>query len=65
VIVRVAERDEVTGDELQKGRETFRAQLLNERRTRFFNAYMSKAKARLSVEVKPDVLQRIVTAYQL
>ena len=41
VIVRVTERDEVTPDEAKKSRETFRAQLLSERRERFFNAYMT------------------------
>ncbi len=65
VIVRVAERDDVTADELSKGREAFRAQLLEERRSRFFTAYMTKAKGRLNVEIKPDVLQRVISAYQL
>jgi peptidyl-prolyl cis-trans isomerase D len=65
VIVRVAERDDVTPDELAKGREAFRAQLLEERRSRFFTAYMTKAKGRLNVEIKPDVLQRVLSAYQL
>jgi len=65
VIVRVAERDDVTADELSKGREAFRAQLLEERRSRFFTAYMTKAKARLNIEIKPDVLQRVISAYQL
>ncbi len=65
VILRVAERDEVTPDELAKGREAFRAQLLEERRSRFFAAYMTKAKGRLNVAIKPDVLQRVVSSYQL
>ncbi len=65
VIVRVAERDDVTPDELQKARDAFRAELLNERRGRFFSAYMSKVKERLKIDVRPDVLRRITNAQQL
>ena len=53
VIVRVDERDDVTPEEFRQGREAFRAELLNERRNRFFTAYMNKAKARIPVEIKP------------
>ena len=42
VIVRVVERDEVTPGRVQPAKETFRAELLNERRNRFFTAYMTK-----------------------
>jgi parvulin-like peptidyl-prolyl isomerase len=63
VIVKVLERDEVTPDELRQARETFRAELLNERRSRFFTAYMSKVKEKLEIEIKSDVLQRVTAAY--
>jgi hypothetical protein len=62
VIVRVDERDEVTPDELRLGKEAFRAELLNERRNRFFTSYMNKAKSKVTVEIKQDVLRRVVTA---
>jgi peptidyl-prolyl cis-trans isomerase D len=65
VIVRVVQRDDVTPDELRQGQEAFRAELLNERRSRFFAAYMGKAKERMKVEVKSDVLRRVLAAYQL
>jgi hypothetical protein len=55
----VVERDEVTPDEFRIAREAFRAEVLNERRGRFFSAYMSKAKERLEIEVKPDVVRRV------
>ena len=61
VIVRVMERDEVTPEEFRIAREAFRAELLNERRSRFFTAYMTKAKDRLSIEINPDVLRRAVS----
>ncbi len=61
VIVRVMERDEVTPEEFRLAREAFRAELLNERRGRFFTAYMTKVKDRLSIEINPDVLRRAIS----
>src|SRR5262245_54568822 len=65
VIVRVVERDDVTPDELRQGQEAFRAELLNERRSRFFSAYMGKAREKMKVEIKSDVLRRVLAAYRL
>jgi peptidyl-prolyl cis-trans isomerase D len=65
VIVRVVERDEATQDEFRQAKEAFRAELLNERRGRFFTAYMAKAKERMSIEVNADVLRRVTATYQL
>jgi peptidyl-prolyl cis-trans isomerase D len=60
VIVRVAERDEVTDDEYTAGRDAFRAQLLSERQGRFFSAWMTKAKQQMEIEINDNVLKRIV-----
>jgi peptidyl-prolyl cis-trans isomerase D len=65
VIVRVVEKDPVTPEEFRKAKEAFRAEILNERRGRFFDAYMTKARARVKPEINDDVLQRIVSMYQL
>jgi parvulin-like peptidyl-prolyl isomerase len=65
VIVRVAERDDVTPDEFRIARERFRAELLNERRGQFFTAYITKVKDRITIEVKNDVLRRVTTAQAL
>ena len=65
VIVRVVNRDEVTPDEMKKAQEAFRADLLNERRARFFSAYMGKAKEKMKVQVNTDVVRRVLAAYQL
>jgi peptidyl-prolyl cis-trans isomerase D len=65
VIVRVVERDDVTPEELKQAQEAFRAELLNERRARFFSSYMGKAKERMNVEINNDVLRRVLAAYQL
>ena len=64
VIVKALERDEVTADELAQGRETLKAELLTERRSRFFTSYMGKAKERVPVEVKNDVMQRLLALRQ-
>jgi|SoiMethySBSTD1v2_1073268.scaffolds.fasta_scaffold07643_6 peptidyl-prolyl cis-trans isomerase D len=64
VIVRVADRDDVTPDEFRIAKERFRAELVNERRNRFFASYMTKAKERLKIEVKTDVMRRWMDAQQ-
>jgi peptidyl-prolyl cis-trans isomerase D len=60
VIVRVMERDEVTPEELRLGKEAFREELLNQRRGRFFAAYMAKAKERMDIEINEDVVTRML-----
>jgi peptidyl-prolyl cis-trans isomerase D len=62
VIVRVVERDDVTPQELVQGKEPFREQLLADRRGRFFGAYMARAKERMDIEIRQDVLQRMLAA---
>jgi peptidyl-prolyl cis-trans isomerase D len=65
VIIRVADRDDVTPDEMRLAKERFRAELLNERRSRFFASFMTKAKEKVKIEVKPDVIQRLMDAKQI
>jgi peptidyl-prolyl cis-trans isomerase D len=60
VIVRVAERDEVTDDEYKAAHDAFRAELMSERQGRFFSAWMTKAKQRMTIEINDDVLRRVV-----
>jgi len=60
VIVRVAERDEVTPEEMKEGLAAFREELLGERRGRFFSAYMTKAKQKMDIRVHDQVLRRVV-----
>jgi parvulin-like peptidyl-prolyl isomerase len=61
-IIRVVERDEVTPEELARNRETFRGELLNERRERFFRAYMTKARDRMQIQINDEVIQRVLSA---
>ena len=58
VIVRVVERADVKDDEYTKGRDAFRAQVLSERQGKFFSAWMTKAKERMTIEINEDVLRR-------
>ena len=63
VIVRSSRRDDVTPDEFRHARkERSATEILNERRGRFFTSYMAKVKEKLNVEVKGDVVNRIVTS---
>jgi peptidyl-prolyl cis-trans isomerase D len=59
VIVRVAERQDVTPEAMRQAKETFRTQFLNERRELFFASYMSKAKQAMKIQVNSDVAKRI------
>jgi peptidyl-prolyl cis-trans isomerase D len=65
VIVKVVQRDVVTPEQIKSGSEAFRAELLNERRTQFFNAYMSKARERMKVEINPDVVSRVTSSLRM
>ncbi len=60
VIGRVVERSDVTPQDIAQGRTALREQILNERRNRFFSAYMTKAKQKMKIEINRDVLRQIV-----
>lgn len=59
-IVRVVERQDVDEAQLTAGRDPLREELLNQRRDRFFSAYMLKAKKDLKIDIRQDVLARVV-----
>ena len=60
VVVRVTERHDVTPDEFNGAKSTFRRELENERRTQFFTAYLNKAKQGMSIVVNEEALKRAV-----
>ncbi len=60
VVARVTERTDVTAEQVAAARESLRAELLNERRARFFSSYMIKAKQRMKISIDREVLQRLV-----
>jgi peptidyl-prolyl cis-trans isomerase D len=58
-IVKVLERAVATPETIDAQKDRFREELLEERRNRFFSAYMTQAKQRMRIQVSADALQRI------
>jgi hypothetical protein len=48
----------VTPEEWTSAKETFRTELLNDHRNRFFSAYMVKAKQKMKIDVNREALTR-------
>ncbi len=59
-IVRVAEKVNVTEAEIVAVMDQLRDELVNQRRDRFFGAYMQKAKQGLKINIRQDTLARVV-----
>jgi peptidyl-prolyl cis-trans isomerase D len=59
-IVRVAERQDVTEDQIAAGRDQLRDELAAQRQDRFFSAYMQKAKSGLKINIKQDVMDQLL-----
>jgi peptidyl-prolyl cis-trans isomerase D len=59
-IVKVLERQDVKPSEMAASRESVRQDLLGERRTEFFTAYMVKARQRMKIELNREVLNSIL-----
>ncbi len=59
-IVKVLEKQQTTDADLASAKEDFREELLNDRRGRFFSAYMAKAKQKMKIQVNPEALRRVV-----
>ncbi|HKT79344.1 MAG TPA: peptidyl-prolyl cis-trans isomerase [Vicinamibacterales bacterium] len=59
-IVKLIEKEGVTPADFQANKESFREQVVNDRRNRFFSAYMQKAKQNMRIQVNRDVMQRVI-----
>jgi peptidyl-prolyl cis-trans isomerase D len=59
-IIRVVERQDVTDLQITAARDQLREELLDQRRDRFFSAYMQKAKKDLKIDIRQDVLAQVV-----
>jgi peptidyl-prolyl cis-trans isomerase D len=57
-VIKVLEKKSVTPEEWTSSKDRFREELLNDRRNRFFSAYMVKAKQKMKIEVNREALQR-------
>ena len=59
VIARVVDRQGTTPDELAKARDGLKKELLTDRRTKFFSAYMLKARERMKIQVNEEALRTV------
>jgi peptidyl-prolyl cis-trans isomerase D len=59
-VVKVVEHKQPTPAEFAADRDRLREEMLNDRRGRFFAAYMQKAKQKMKIEVNRENLQRVV-----
>jgi peptidyl-prolyl cis-trans isomerase D len=59
-IFKVVEKHESSPQDLTANKETFRDELLNDRKNRFFSAYMQKAKQKMKISVNREALKRVV-----
>jgi peptidyl-prolyl cis-trans isomerase D len=60
VVVKVVERSLVTDQDLAKGRDGVRSDLLGERRNQFYTAYMAKARERMQINVNQQTIAQIL-----
>jgi peptidyl-prolyl cis-trans isomerase D len=59
-VVKVVEHKQPTPTEFAAERDKLREEVLNDRRGRFFSAYMQKAKQKMKIEVNRENLQRVI-----
>jgi peptidyl-prolyl cis-trans isomerase D len=59
-IIRVTERQDVTEAQIASGRDDLREEMNQQRRDRFFSAYMQKAKAGLKININQDVFAQVL-----
>jgi peptidyl-prolyl cis-trans isomerase D len=59
-IVKVVEKAATTDADFTSNKDTFRNEVLADRRNRFFSAYMVKAKQKMKIELNREALARVV-----
>ncbi|MBS1816305.1 MAG: peptidyl-prolyl cis-trans isomerase [Acidobacteria bacterium] len=59
-IVRVVEKAETSDADFTSNKDTFRTEILDDRRNRFFSAYMVKAKQKMKIDVNREALARVI-----
>ena len=60
VVVKVLEKSATSDQDFTSNKDTFRNEILDDRRNRFFSAYMVKAKQKMKIELNRDALSRVV-----
>jgi parvulin-like peptidyl-prolyl isomerase len=59
-VVKVIEKQTASATDWTQAKPGFNDQLLNDRRNRFFSAYMIKAKQKMKIDVNREALQKVV-----
>jgi peptidyl-prolyl cis-trans isomerase D len=59
-VVKVLERNDPKADELATAKDALRAELLNDRKQKFFAAYMAKARQRMTIRTNPQTIAQVV-----
>jgi parvulin-like peptidyl-prolyl isomerase len=59
VVVKVLEKQDPTPKEIADGKQAMKDELMNERRGRFFAAYMTKARERMNIRVNNALLAQL------
>ena len=59
VVIKVLERKDPTAEEIAAGRQQTKDELMNERRGRFFSAYMGKARERMTIRINSQLLAQL------
>ena len=62
VVIHVAERQEVTDEEIEAARDTLRTELLERRQSQFYRAYLNDASINVPVDVDSAALEQITGA---
>lgn len=57
-VVKVLDKTQTTDSDFTSNRDTFRGEILTDRRNRFFSAYMVKAKQKMKIEVNREAINR-------
>jgi parvulin-like peptidyl-prolyl isomerase len=59
-IVKVLERKDATSEDAAKEKASIRNDMLAERKARFFGAYMTKARQRMTIRTHPETIAQII-----
>ena len=59
-IIKVESKQDVSQADFAAARDKFRADTLNQRRTRFYQSYMEKARAKMKIDIDNEALKRAI-----
>jgi len=59
-IVKVVDRQDATPEQLAKDKDTLRSELLNDRKQKFFAAYMTKARQKMKININRETIAQII-----